>query len=43
MALVWGIAASYAAIVIGFIIRFVKDDKDGCRDGFDDSKEVSNE
>jgi hypothetical protein len=40
MAAVWAIAASYAAILVGFIFRFVKDDKDGCRDGFDDSKEV---
>jgi hypothetical protein len=40
MAVVWAIAASYAAILVGFIFRFAKDDKDGCRDGFDDSKEV---
>lgn len=39
MAAVWAIAASYAAILVGFIIRFAQDDKDGLRDGFDDSKE----
>jgi hypothetical protein len=39
MGLLWAIVASYAAIIVGFIVRFAKDDKDGCRDGFDDSKE----
>jgi hypothetical protein len=38
MGVVWTIIASYAAILVGFIIRFAQDDKDGLRDGFDDSK-----
>lgn len=42
MPVVFGIIGSYLALVIGFLIRFIQDDKDGVRDGFDDSKEVLN-
>ena len=37
MALFWGIFTSYLALIVGVIIRFIQDDKDGVRDGFDDS------
>ena len=42
MPVVFGIVGSYLALAIGFLIRFIQDDKDGVRDGFDDSKEVLN-
>lgn len=42
MPVVFGIVFSYLALVVGFLIRFIQDDKDGLRDGFDDSEEVSN-
>jgi hypothetical protein len=40
MAAFWAIITGYLAVLIGFAIRFIQDDKDGVRDGFDDSKEV---
>lgn len=40
MTLFWTIVSGYIALVVGFIIRFIQDDKDGVRDGFDDSVEV---
>ena len=42
MPVVFGIIGSYLALAIGFFIRWIQDDKDGMRDGFDDSEEVSN-
>jgi len=39
MPVVFGIIGSYFALVVGFLIRYIQDDKDGVRDGFDDSKE----
>ena len=36
----WTIIIGYAAVLVGFLIRFIQDDKDGLRDGFDDSKGV---
>jgi len=35
------IVGGYFAMFIGVMIRFIKDDKDELRDGFDDSEEVS--
>ena len=35
------IVGGYLSMFIGVVIRFIKDDKDGLRDGFDDSEEVS--
>ena len=35
-----GIASSFFAMAVGVIIRFIQDDNDGLRDGFDDSEEV---
>lgn len=40
VAFMWAIVGSYLAILSGFIVRLIQDDKDGCRDGFDDSEEV---
>jgi hypothetical protein len=40
MAVFWAIITGYLALFFGVIIRFIQDDKDGLRDGFDDSKEV---
>ena len=40
MALFWTIVSGYVALVVGFVIRFIQDDKDGVRDGFDDSRGV---
>ena len=40
MAAFWAIIAGYLALLVGYTIRFIRDDKDGVRDGFDDSKEV---
>lgn len=40
MGWVIGITSSFFAMAVGAIIRFIKDDKDGLRDGFDDSEEV---
>lgn len=37
--LIIGIAISYLAMAIGVMIRLFQDNKDGRRDGFDDSKE----
>jgi hypothetical protein len=35
------IVIGYFAMFVGVMMRFIKDDKDGLRDGFDDSEEVS--
>lgn len=40
MGLVIGIISGWLAILTGVIVRFIQDDKDGLRDGFDDSEEV---
>jgi len=40
VALFWTIVSGYVALVVGFVIRFIQDDKDGVRDGFDDSRGV---
>lgn len=40
MAAFWAIITGYVAVLIGYTIRFIQDDKDGVRDGFDDSVEV---
>ena len=34
------IVIGYFAMFVGVMIRFITDDKDGLRDGFDDSKGV---
>ena len=34
-----GIIVSYLAMAVGVLVRFLQDNKDGRRDGFDDSKE----
>lgn len=34
------IVISYFTMFVGVVIRFIQDDKDGVRDGFDDSMEV---
>ncbi len=39
MPALFAIVGSYFALVVGFLIRLIQDDKDGVRDGFDDSKE----
>ena len=41
MPLLFAIVGSYLSMFVGVVIRFIQDDKDGLRDGFDDSKEVS--
>ena len=41
MPVLLSIVIGYFAMFVGVMIRFIKDDKDGLRDGFDDSKEVS--
>lgn len=35
------IVIGYFTMFVGVMIRFITDDKDGLRDGFHDSKEVS--
>lgn len=35
------IVIGYFTMFVGVMIRFIRDDKDGLRDGFDDSVEVS--
>lgn len=42
MPLFFAIVGTYFSMIVGVIIRFIQDDKDGLRDGFDDSEEVLN-
>lgn len=42
MPLFFAIVGTYFSMFVGVIIRFIQDDKDGLRDGFDDSEEVLN-
>ena len=37
----FAIVGSYLALFIGVVVRFFQDDKDGLRDGFDDSDDSS--
>lgn len=37
MAAFWAIIIGYVGVLVGFAVRFIQDDKDGVRDGFDDS------
>jgi hypothetical protein len=41
MPVLFAIVGGYFAMFIGVMMRFIKDDNDGIRDGFDDSEEVS--
>ena len=40
MGFIIGIASSFFALAVGVLMRFIQDNKDGFRDGFDDSEEV---